>query len=175
MCRRSKTSALGSVMPASITGCLQAQCCWLCSLTACVVGCEPSAAGWHQAGRDGWLEGSSARHSRNSTQTSGKSCVWDRITPCSSLAWQPRRAKAALQKMSSGEEGGEEEPMCPRSQGRLAACLRNSIWSTRSSLGISRPRKALRSLSKQSWDRQDGVCEERLKQLALKSWRREGG
>lgn len=36
--------------------------------------------GWHQAGRDDWLEGSSARHSRNSTKRSGKSCMWHRIT-----------------------------------------------------------------------------------------------
>lgn len=61
-----------------------------------------------------------------------------------------KERKAALQKMSPGEQGAEEEPVCPHSQGRLAACLRNSIWSSGSTLGISRPKKTLTSLSKSS-------------------------
>lgn len=77
--------------------------------------------------------------------------------------------------MSSGEWGAEEEPVCPHSQGRLAACLRSSIWSTGSSLGISRPRKTLTSLCKYSWGHQDDACEERLREPGLKSWRREEG
>lgn len=168
-------------MPASITGSFQGQCHLLCSLATWVVdGVNPQqVVGWRQTGRNDLLEGGGARRSMNSTRTNVKSCMWEN-NPMHQYGLADKEWESSFAENMFWWVTSWRGVCMPSQQRRLAACSvalqraylacqgnRDHIWSTRSSLGISRTRRTLTSLSKPSWDHQDDVYEETLRQLGL--------